>query len=220
MPSSRASSIPYVISVVTQIQPRSILDVGVGFGKWGYLFREYTDIVKSETDFNRYRKDGWKIRIEGIEVFQDYVHQGHHFIYDKLHIGNVVDILPNIGKFDTIFFGDILEHLGLEDGKAILQIAMGHCNKCVILTTPKFETNQGNLCNNPLERHLSLWTKKDFHDVAPCTITLSDKATYVVVFPTLSSDTFKPNFKHLRSAPRWLIAMKDFLRRVKKRLGL
>ena len=40
MPSSRASTIPYVVYAIKQIKPESLLDVGVGFGKWGYLFRE------------------------------------------------------------------------------------------------------------------------------------------------------------------------------------
>ena len=50
MPSSRPNTIPTVIHLVRQIKPKSILDVGVGFGKWGHLFREYTDINEAEHD--------------------------------------------------------------------------------------------------------------------------------------------------------------------------
>jgi hypothetical protein len=50
MPSSRPTTIPVVIHLLRQIRPRSILDVGIGFGKWGHLFREYTDINEAERD--------------------------------------------------------------------------------------------------------------------------------------------------------------------------
>ncbi len=54
MPSSRPNTIPTVIHLVRQLKPKSILDVGVGFGKWGHLFREYTDINEAENDPARY----------------------------------------------------------------------------------------------------------------------------------------------------------------------
>ena len=56
MPSSRPNTIPTVIHLVKQFQPKSILDVGIGFGKWGHLFREYTDINEAEKDPARYRR--------------------------------------------------------------------------------------------------------------------------------------------------------------------
>ena len=54
MPSSRPNTIPTVINLLRQLKPQSILDVGVGFGKWGHLFREYTDILEAEHEPARY----------------------------------------------------------------------------------------------------------------------------------------------------------------------
>jgi hypothetical protein len=201
MPSSRPSTIPFVISVIRQIQPDSILDVGVGFGKWGYLFREYTDIVLSENDPGRYAKSGWKTKIEGVEGFPKYLHEGHRFIYDKIHEGNASDILPKLGKYDVIFFGDIIEHFTLADGKKLLRTALDHANACVMLTTPKFETNQGELCENPLERHLSLWNETEFQDVGPCKIALADNATFVVAFPKTGAKDFKIEVRKKQVSP-------------------
>ena len=50
-------------------QPLRILDVGVGFGKWGHLFREYTDINEAEHDPARYARENWRVQIDGIEGF-------------------------------------------------------------------------------------------------------------------------------------------------------
>ena len=191
MPSSRASTIPYVIYAIKQLRPGSILDVGVGFGKWGYLFREYTDIIQSESDPPRYFKAGWRTRIEGIEGHVSYIHDGHHFIYDKIHTGDARDILPTLGTFDVIFIGDMIEHLPMEDGERLLRASLKQSNKCVIVTTPKYDTQQTSCCNNPLECHRSVWRPASFRSIGPCLITLSDEATYVVAYPG-------PNVSHLK----------------------
>jgi hypothetical protein len=200
MPSSRVCTIPYVISVVRQIQPASILDVGVGFGKWGYLFREFTDINMSEREPSRYPKSGWKTRIEGIEGYPAYLHDGHKFIYDKIHQGDAVILLPVLGRFDLIFFGDIIEHFPIEAGKELLHHAITQADRAVMVTTPRFETHQGAECNNELERHRSLWRPRDFKELGPCKIALADPATLVAAY-------FHEGYRHvwLRPEPRGLV---------------
>jgi len=187
-----------VIYLITQIRPTSILDVGVGFGKWGFLFREYTDIIASERDPTRYPKFGWKVRIEGIEAFKGYLHKGHSFVYDKIHIGDAKEIVNNIGRFDVIFLGDIIEHFRLNEGKELVRSAIKKCNKCVILTTPRYDTGQSVLCNNPLEQHLSLWRQRDFRELGRCMIAKADKATYVVAYPLVPNSRFKLAIKYNR----------------------
>ncbi len=57
MPSSRPNIIPIVIHLIRQLKPRSILDVGVGFGKWGHLFRRimisFSSVMCSNISRNR-----------------------------------------------------------------------------------------------------------------------------------------------------------------------
>lgn len=219
MPSSRASTIPYVIFAIKQLQPQSILDVGIGFGKWGYLFREYTDIINSEHNPGRYHKSGWKVRIEGIEAYRDYLHEAHTFIYDKIHIGDASEIVPKLGKFDVIFLGDIIEHFPLDVGKKLLRTAIKQSNKCVILTTPKYDTGQTDLCNNPLEQHRSVWGPKDFRALGRCLITLADKATYVVAYPTPSTKILKLRIEHRYAESPWITFIKDKLRPIKRKLS-
>lgn len=209
MPSSRASTIPYVIHAMKQLRPSSILDVGVGFGKWGYLFREFTDIVQSEHDSTRYIKPGWKIRIEGIEGFKEYLHPGHEFIYDRVHIGMVQEVLPRLGTYDVIFFGDIIEHLTLEEGQAVLRQALSRARKAVIVTTPRYDTGQDSLCGNMLEIHRSLWNNEDFAAVGKCKVVLADRDTLVSLFPCSEAAwnvTLGPERPLARS--RWIEVMR------------
>jgi len=67
MPSSQIANISTITGWIAEIQPASILDVGVGFGKYGVLAREYTDVRAG-----RYRRGEWKVTIDGIEIYSPY----------------------------------------------------------------------------------------------------------------------------------------------------
>src|SRR5678815_1944899 len=110
MPSSRPNTIPTVIHLLRQLRPQSILDVGVGFGKWGHLFREYTDINEAERDPARYQRANWQVRIDGIEGHEPYITDLHRFLYNDLHIGDARVVLPRLPVYDLVFLGDIIEH--------------------------------------------------------------------------------------------------------------
>src|SRR5258706_8280538 len=162
MPSSRPNTIPTVIHLVRQLKPKSILDVGIGFGKWGHLFREYTDIQESENDPARYQRCNWKIRIDGIEGYAAYITEMHHFLYNEIHIGNACELIRALPRYDVIFIGDVIEHLDKKAGFQLLRDSMEKAGKAVIVNTPKYETDQQDLCGNELDRHRSLWTANDF----------------------------------------------------------
>ena len=162
MPSSRPNAVPVVIHLIKQLQPASILDVGVGFGKWGHLFREYTDILASESDPARYRRENWQVRIDGIEGFPDYITDMHRYLYNDIIIGDVRECVTNLDTYDVVFLGDIIEHLPKQEGMQLLRSLLEKTQKAVIVSTPKYDTAQGALCHNELERHRSLWSAEDF----------------------------------------------------------
>jgi len=67
MGTSDASNIPFVVAELQRLQPQSILDVGMGFGKWGVLAREYLDVWGG-----RCRPADWRLRLEGVEIHAPY----------------------------------------------------------------------------------------------------------------------------------------------------
>jgi hypothetical protein len=181
MPSSRAHTIPVVINLLRQLKPRSILDVGVGFGKWGHLFREYTDILAAERNPTRYQRQNWKVRIDGIEGHEPYLTDMHRFLYNNIYVGDACAILPGLPSYDLIFMGDIIEHLEKEQGRHLLQDAIAKAAKAVIVSTPNEETGQEDLCGNELERHRSVWSAKDFSAFERATVTTVEDATLIAV---------------------------------------
>jgi len=181
MPSSRPNTIPTVIHLLRQLKPQSILDVGVGFGKWGHLFREYTDILEAERDPARYRRENWRVRIDGIEGHAAYLTEMHRFLYNEIHVGDARALMKTLPGYDLIFLGDIIEHFEMATGMELLQDAFAKAGKAIIVSTPKFETEQEDLCGNELERHRSLWSAKEFLGFPGAQVTTVDDATLLAV---------------------------------------
>ena len=130
----------------------SVLNIGVGFGKFGFLAREYTD-VRLGRYFN------WKTRIDGIEIFEKYITQLQREIYDNIYIGDAIDILPTLGRYDMIICSDVLEHFSKQDGTVLLDLIKDRC-KFAMIVTPVTVLHQEALYNNEHERHISAWSKE------------------------------------------------------------
>ncbi|GJM27024.1 MAG: hypothetical protein DHS20C16_34390 [Phycisphaerae bacterium] len=161
MAASAPYAIPVIANAVRQIQPTSILDVGVGFGKYGVLFREYVD-VWSAKNAGETKRGGWRMRLEGIEVFQDYLSPLHDYIYDQIHIGEAESVIDGLGQYDVIFMGDVLEHFTKDAGRRMIEKLYEHANKCVLLTYPHDAQKRDGILGNPAEAHLSTWSGSDF----------------------------------------------------------
>jgi len=129
----------------------------VGFGKYGFLSREYLELWN---DKRRY--PNWTKRIDGIELFKEYLTPVHHFIYDNVYIGNALDILPTIEfVYDLILLIDVLEHLNYDEGLKLLEICRDK-GRNILISTPKDIGNQETVMGNPYETHRFQWKKEDF----------------------------------------------------------
>jgi SAM-dependent methyltransferase len=120
-------------SLLLDKKPRSVLDVGIGHGKWGFLVREYVDLWRSGNKYgevdqqffdysDRYNSERFygkdRTRLVGIEIFEPYVTDIQLMIYDEILIGNAFEILPTMEEcFELIIAADVVEHL--EKGKAV-----------------------------------------------------------------------------------------------------
>ena len=152
MPCSRPYALEAICNRIIEKNPISILDIGIGFGKIGFLAREYTDVFHC-------RYFDWETRIDGIEIFEKYIKQLQKEIYDHIYIGNALDILPTLSRYDTIICSDVLEHLREQDGTNLLDLIKDRC-KFAMIATPVMVLHQEALYNNEYERHISAWSKE------------------------------------------------------------
>lgn len=156
MPTSHMYQIADIMELILFTQPQSILDVGTGFGKYGFLSREYLELWDGKQQYC-----DWKIRIDGIEGYENYVTAVHQFIYNNVYIGNAINILPNLAvKYDLILVIDVLEHFEYNQGRILLK-ECAQIGKNMIVATPRNIGIQKDIFDNALEMHKSQWTEKD-----------------------------------------------------------
>lgn len=157
MPTSFHKHISYVIDKIIEIKPKSVLDVGVGFGKWGSLCREYLDIY-GKGDI--WKTEDWETKIYGVEIFKPYLEEFKHlnFIYDKIWNCNVNDI-DNF-NFDCILIMDVLEHIEKQKAINLLNNSFNK-SKYVIISVPLGDFRYKYKGENKNESHLSMWNEEE-----------------------------------------------------------
>ncbi len=158
MPTSHFHQLNEIVELIVLTDPKSVLDVGVGFGKYGLLAREYLDV------WGRGREvyGDWKRRIDGIEAFRGYLTPLHDFIYDNVYVGNAIDVLPTLqSNYDLILLVDVLEHLEYRDGVKLLEACEAR-GKNIIVSTPKDIGPEVVTFDNPFETHRFQWKKSHF----------------------------------------------------------
>lgn len=153
MPSSRPHTLNIIGTYIINKQPQKALDIGIGFGKYGFMLREFTDAWNGNYHH-------WKTIIEGIEIHEKYILAHHHNIYNKIHIGDAVSTLSNLpNDYDMIICGDMLEHLTENEGHMLLSL-ISHHSKFAMITTPKKMGKQGSVYGNIHETHKHEWDIK------------------------------------------------------------
>ena len=139
--------IAYIMEAIP-VDAASLLDVGCGGGVIGALCRIYRD-----TD-----------RLIGIDAYAPVLELcRRHAFYDEcmqLDVGN--GALPFAdSSFDVVTCVEVIEHLEKAQGLALLD-ELERIGRRVIVTTPNGFLEQGELAANPLQRHRSGWTVREF----------------------------------------------------------
>jgi len=156
MPSSHHFQLNEIIDLIIRTNPKKILDIGIGFGKYGFLSREYLELWNGSEEY-----DQWQRQIDGIEAFGKYITPAHRYIYNQIFIGDALKILPGITvHYDLVLLVDVLEHFTFEDGSRILE----ECRRIstnILVSVPKVVSPQEEVFGNPYEVHKYPWKKKE-----------------------------------------------------------
>lgn len=138
---------PFISYFTPIVLKGTVADLGCGKGINGFLIR-----------LSRYL-DGAKII--GVEINKDFINFCKKYnIYDEI----IKKSLPNLpfktNNVELVLCTEVIEHLSRKNGLKLLDEIDRICIKRAIITTPNmfFATMPG----DPLDKHLSLWTIKDF----------------------------------------------------------
>jgi hypothetical protein len=165
--------------------PIRALDIGVGCGRWGFLFR---DTMEFRAD--RYFKKDWKYTVDGIEVHEPYRNPIWDYAYNNIVIGDISKMIDEVmvrPAYDFIFFMDVIEHLPKSAGAAILNRLVRHTKNRLLISFPDGNNQaaalkQGAVHGNENERHISLWTRQDLDgykvldSIPPCAFSIQGQA--------------------------------------------
>lgn len=157
MPTGASDCLTPVACFLEWLQPRRVLDVGVGAGRMGFLSREYGDVP--------WRRSGEQagIVVDGIEGHEPYLGDVQRALYDDLIVGEANDVLLRLvasdRRYDLVIAAEILEHFSSQEGAMFLQrcLAVGDV---VLVTTPSWYFDQA-VAENPFETHKSFWSPTD-----------------------------------------------------------
>lgn len=157
MGTSRPYVLSYICERIIEEKPRFILDIGIGFGKYGFLSREYTDIWNGNYD-------NFQSFIIGVEVFKsNFKNCLVDKIYDKIYYDKIQNVYKNIKNLDMSFFCDVIEHMNKEDGKFVLNFLKKE-SKVSFISTPLNPGNRGGMYGNQYESHISKWNIEELSE--------------------------------------------------------
>lgn len=145
MPTSNLLIAPQVLWMVHEVEHRTVLDVGPGWGKYATLLREYLNEPPE--------------RIDAVEAWPAYV-DGHRLrsLYDDVMIGSCLDVTDGrLAFYDVVLMVDVIEHIPKAHALSFLRRVPGR----VVISTPVefFDTGPG---LPHTEQHISHWTVEDF----------------------------------------------------------
>lgn len=158
MGTSNWQNISYCIEVIRQLSPRSVLDIGAGYGRWGILCREFLDVWDGRT-----YPESWTTRIDGVEAFAQNISEYHRHFYNSIECEDASLWLERLQfHYDLVILGDVLEHFDPAAARAVLEMCLSK-GSYVLLCVPlgsnwPQETRDG----NRFERHLSVWRARNF----------------------------------------------------------
>lgn len=162
MPTSHFSQLNEITELIVESDPARVLDIGVGFGKFGVIAREYLELWDGREQYR-----DWKRVIDGIEAFPAYITPLHEYVYDEIHLGNALDVLPTLTKrYDLILLIDVLEHFSYDEGLELLE-KCASAGKNTLISTLVVVEEQEDAFGNPFETHRFQWKQSHLKRFAP-----------------------------------------------------
>lgn len=209
MPTSHGHQLNEIVEILQLLQPRTLLDVGVGLGKYGVLAREFLDGRQG-----RWQKADWQVQIDGIEGFPDYITPLQTAVYNTLHIGEARQLLPTLPThYDLILLIDVLEHFPKEEGRALLTDLL-KAGRNLVVSTPRWFIPQTAVYGNAYETHHTLWHKKELAGFAPLCFIPNDISLLCVIGPD-STAVHRQIYALRRQLKRYFPWLVTFYRQIK-----
>ncbi len=161
MASSFIDQTPAIIHILQKLQPKKILDVGKGFGKYGFLLHEYLGIDNTKKiDPAKSLKEQSSIVVDAVEIDPDLMLPHLSHIYNKVYFGDILQLYTQLPSYDLVLMIDIIEHINKNEALVLVKQLLQRGSKIIIATPRNFFRQD--LYESEFENHVSHWSVKDF----------------------------------------------------------
>lgn len=159
MPISDLHGLPAIADEIYRLHPKTVLDLGIGFGLYGAVCRQILD-----AQYGRCRTDQWEAKIYGVEAHSPYLNPMWS-MYTQVEVADFTE--TDRSGYDLVLMIDSLEHLDPEVGRAFLDRLVAH-NKNVIISVPVEYCPQEATFGNEYETHRTHYQGNEFarHDAS------------------------------------------------------
>jgi SAM-dependent methyltransferase len=208
MASSWYAQIPTILTLVRELQPKSILDVGKGLGKYGLLIQEYFGIDdRCAPDPTRRVVEQSRLILDAVESEPNFLWPHLQHFYRKVFVGRVENLLESLPTYDLVLMIDVIEHIEKKSARDVVERFLAQDSVVVVSSPTKFfyQDNFGSAD----EAHVSHWTKKDFRFCSSQWQRVGSSSIYVLSRQPLRLRTFGRSF--FRGFKRIVHALDDEL---------
>lgn len=141
---------PVVLSFFPEGGTGAVLDVGCGYGLFGYMLR---------------MEKGYRGELIGVDAHAPHVkklkeHSGA--VYSSLVVADARHLPFKSGAVETVLASEVIEHIPREGGLELIEEAERVGSRLVLITTPRGHLPQEQHRAGDLEEHLSEWSEGDF----------------------------------------------------------
>lgn len=172
----------FVLDLIPTDIPLKVLDIGSGYGYWGYILKAYLE----------YEPIIW-----GVEINPDCIKRLKRLgIYDFIIEGNANSHdLWATNNYNLAILSHVIEHIEKKEALNLISILKTKCNQ-IIIVCPEGDNLHEN--NEPGFSHLSKWMKKDFEKIGMQShqLAICNKAGRVV-------SQFERTYFKLKGLTRW-----------------
>jgi len=179
-----------VLRFLQRLYPMRILDVGAGFGRWGFLCRCHLGGGVSLTHF-----PSTKLIIDAIEIFDANISPVYDAVYNHTFKGDARALIEKLDNYDVIICSHMIEHMPKEEGWALLEAMKKKAKDAVLLGVPFNSPLRGAIGGNVHESHLAVWIRNDF----------KGQDVWVREYPFLKNEPIALAIYPLSDDARWLV---------------
>ena len=160
MSSGTLKAVDLTVELILKLQPESFIDIGVGNGRWGFLFREYTDLWAG-----RNMREQWKSQIDGIEIFAPIVQEHQRAMYKRIFVGNAYTLIDELHSYDFVWAFDLMAAFEKQKGLEMLKKMKEKTGMLLaVWQTLDEKVPVKSQTVNPFDAKVSSWSQQDFAD--------------------------------------------------------